>query len=102
MALRRHTMGVLDDEIAKVRKQHGCTAATDEVAFAMRRMVKQLLHVPTVRAKELAAAGDAESYLAALDALYGLKIEPAALSATLAGGLDDADDAANEDTAASA
>ncbi|MET4004036.1 MULTISPECIES: glutamyl-tRNA reductase [Arthrobacter] len=73
VALRRHTLGVLDDELAKVRKQHGCTAATAEVEFAMRRMVKQLLHVPTVRAKELAAAGDAESYLAALDALYGLR-----------------------------
>ncbi|MHA7305839.1 glutamyl-tRNA reductase [Arthrobacter sp. TMN-49] len=95
VALRRHTMGVLEDEIAKVRKQHGCTAATEEVAFAMRRMVKQLLHLPTVRAKELAAAGDAESYLAALDALYGLKIEPAALGFTLADGLDaEAPDAA--------
>ncbi len=85
VALRRHTMAVLDDEIAKIRQQHGCTAATAEVEFAMRRMVKQLLHVPTVRAKELAAAGDTGSYLAALDALYGLKVEPAALGA-LAGG----------------
>jgi glutamyl-tRNA reductase len=74
-------MAVLDDEIAKIRQQHGCTAATAEVEFAMRRMVKQLLHVPTVRAKELAAAGDAESYLAALDALYGLKVEPGVLEA---------------------
>ncbi|AIY01409.1 glutamyl-tRNA reductase [Arthrobacter sp. PAMC 25486] len=74
VALRRHTMAVLDDELAKVRKQHGCSAATAEVEFAMRRMVKQLLHVPTVRAKELAAAGDAESYVAALDVLYGLKL----------------------------
>lgn len=81
VALRRHTMAVLDDEIAKIRQQHGCTAATAEVEFAMRRMVKQLLHVPTVRAKELAAAGDAESYLSALDALYGLKVEPAGLQA---------------------
>ncbi len=79
VALRRHTMSVLDDEIAKVRAQHGCTAATAEVEFAMRRMVKQLLHVPTVRAKELAAAGDASSYMAALDALYGIKVEPAAV-----------------------
>lgn len=81
VALRRHTMAVLDDELEKVRKQHGCTAATLEVEFAMRRMVKQLLHVPTVRAKELAAAGDTESYVAALDALYGIKIDVAALGA---------------------
>ncbi|MFQ4149148.1 glutamyl-tRNA reductase [Arthrobacter sp. LAPM80] len=81
VALRRHTMAVLDDELAKVRKQHGCGAATAEVELAMRRMVKQLLHVPTVRAKELASAGDAGSYLAALDALYGIKIEPGAIGA---------------------
>ena len=81
-------MGVLDDEIAKVRKQHGCSAATAEVEFAMRRMVKQLLHVPTVRAKELAAAGDPESYLSALDALYGLKIDPAGLGSAMTAGLD--------------
>lgn len=84
VALRRHTMSVLDDEIAKIRQQHGCTAATAEVEFAMRRMVKQLLHVPTVRAKELAAAGDAESYLAGLEALYGLQVEPAAALAAAA------------------
>lgn len=80
VALRRHTMSVLDEEIAKVRAQHGCSAATAEVEFAMRRMVKQLLHVPTVRAKELAAAGDSEAYLAALDTLFGLKIDPAAVA----------------------
>ena len=38
----------------KVRARHGCTAAAEEVEFALRRMVKQLLHVPTVRARELA------------------------------------------------
>lgn len=83
VALRRHTMGVLDDELAKVRKQHGCTAAAAEVEFAMRRMVKQLLHVPTVRAKELAAAGDTESYLAALDILYGLKVSPEVIASAV-------------------
>ena len=88
VALRRHTMSVLDDEIAKVRKQHGCTAASAEVEFAMRRMVKQLLHVPTVRAKELAAAGDSESYLAALDALYGLKIDPTVIGSAMSSSLD--------------
>ena len=88
VALRRHTMGVLDDEIAKIRAQHGCTAATAEVELAMRRMVKQLLHVPTVRAKELAAAGDAASYMAALEALYGIKVEPAAVVKNAAATLD--------------
>jgi glutamyl-tRNA reductase len=84
VALRRHTMGVLDAEIEKVRAQHGCTAATAEVEFAMRRMVKQLLHIPTVRAKELAAAGDGDSYLAGLQALYGISLEPSAFDGIVA------------------
>ncbi|MCY0903483.1 glutamyl-tRNA reductase [Arthrobacter sp. H14-L1] len=75
VALRRHTMSVLDTEIARVRAQHGCTAAAEEVEFAMRRMVKSLLHIPTVRARELAAAGEQDSYLAGLEALYGITVE---------------------------
>jgi glutamyl-tRNA reductase len=61
VALRRHTMNVLDAEMEKVRARHGCTAAAEEVEFALRRMVKQLLHVPTVRARELAARGSKTS-----------------------------------------
>ncbi|WP_125609702.1 glutamyl-tRNA reductase [Specibacter cremeus] len=84
VALRRHTMAVLDAEIEKIRGQHGCTAATEQVEFAMRRMVRQLLHTPTVRAKELAAAGDGDSYLAGLEALYGISVEPAAFESVAA------------------
>ena len=76
VALRRHTMNVLDAEMEKVRARHGCTAAAEEVEFALRRMVKQLLHVPTVRARELAANGQQEDYVAALEALYGITVEP--------------------------
>lgn len=75
VALRRHTMNVLDAEMEKVRARHGCTAAAEEVEFALRRMVKQLLHVPTVRARELAANGQQEHYVAALEALYGITVE---------------------------
>ena len=75
VALRRHTMNVLDAEMEKVRARHGCTAAAEEVEFALRRMVKQLLHVPTVRARELAANGQQEDYVAGLEALYGIMVE---------------------------
>jgi glutamyl-tRNA reductase len=75
VALRRHTMNVLDAEMEKVRARHGCTAAAEEVEFALRRMVKQLLHVPTVRARELAANGQQDEYVAALEALYGITVE---------------------------
>ena len=75
VALRRHTQKVLETEVEKVRAQHGCTAAAEEVEFAMRRMMRQLLHVPTVRARELAAAGRAGDYIEALETLYGLEVE---------------------------
>lgn len=75
VALRRHTMNVLDSEMEKVRARHGCTAAAEEVEFALRRMVKQLLHIPTVRARELASDGRQEDYVAALEALYGIRVE---------------------------
>lgn len=79
VALRRHTMNVLDTEMEKVRARHGCTAAAEEVEFALRRMVKQLLHVPTVRARELAAKGQQDDYVAALETLYGITVDqPAA------------------------
>ena len=74
VALRQHTKTVLDAEIAKVRAQHGCSAAAEEVELAMRRMVRQLLHVPTVRARELAGEGRTDEYVAALETLYGLEI----------------------------
>lgn len=75
VALRRHTMTVLDAEMEKVRRQHGCTAAAEEVEFAMRRMVKSLLHEPTVRARRMAKEGRAEDYLTGLEALFGLSVD---------------------------
>jgi glutamyl-tRNA reductase len=75
VALRRHTQAVLESEVQKVRAQHGCTAAAEEVEFAMRRMMRQLLHMPTVRARELAAEGRQDEYAAALETLYGIQVE---------------------------
>ncbi|MCC3294882.1 glutamyl-tRNA reductase [Arthrobacter sp. zg-Y411] len=77
IALRRHTLNVLESELEKVRSQHGCSGAAEEVEFAMRRMVKQLLHVPTVRARELAASGQQEDYIRGLEALYGITVDRA-------------------------
>lgn len=80
IALRNHTLSALDHEMERVRAQHGCTAAAEEVEFALRRMVRQLLHIPTMRARELAAEGRHDEYLAALETLYGIAPEPMAKS----------------------
>lgn len=75
VALRQHTMSVLDAELAKVHNQYGCTAATEQLEIAMRRMVKSLLHTPTVRARELAREGRVDDYVLALEALYGIEVQ---------------------------
>lgn len=72
VALRKHTQQVLETEIERVRAQHGCTAAAEEVEFAMRRMMRQLLHEPTVRARELAAQGRSDEVESALGSLFGI------------------------------
>ncbi|MCC3268020.1 glutamyl-tRNA reductase [Arthrobacter gengyunqii] len=109
VALRRHTLNVLDSELEKVRAQHGCTGAAEEVEFAMRRMVKQLLHVPTVRARELAASGQQDDYIKGLEALFGITPEnpverrrPAASPHAAGTGSSRPDSEDGTDTAASA
>lgn len=77
VALRKHTQKVLETEVQKVRAQHGCTAAAEEVEFAMRRMMRQLLHVPTVRARDLAAEGRHGDVEDALGTLFGIELEDA-------------------------
>ena len=75
VALRSHTMAVLDSELEKTRNQFGCGAAAEQLEIAMRRMVKSLLHTPTVRAKMLAAQGRTDEYVHALEVLYGIQVE---------------------------
>ncbi|WP_120003594.1 glutamyl-tRNA reductase [Nesterenkonia muleiensis] len=74
ITLRKHVQSLLDEEMEKVRKQHGCTAASEEVEFGLRRMVRKLLHTPTVRARELAASGRGDEYITALETLFGLEV----------------------------
>lgn len=77
VTLRSHTMAVLEDEMVRVRERHGCTAAAEEVQLAMRRMVRQMLHEPTVRARQAAANGTLEEYEAALETIFGLDVAQA-------------------------
>jgi len=78
VTLRGHTMSVLEEEMQRVRDRHGCTAAAEEVQLAMRRMVRQILHEPTVRARQAAAEGNLQQYEDALQTLFGLEVTPSA------------------------
>lgn len=76
VALRQHTLQILDSEMEKVRHQYGCGAESEQLEFAMRRMVHSLLHTPMVRARELAVDGREDEFVAGLEALYGIEVFP--------------------------
>ncbi len=75
VALRKHTMSVLDAEMDKVRHQYGCGAQAEQVEFAMRRMMHSLLHTPMVKARRLAAEGREQEFVDAIEALYDISVD---------------------------
>lgn len=70
VALRTHVFTMLDAEIERARSR-GDSAQTEA---ALRHLAGVLLHTPMVRARELARAGEQQSYVGALDALFGLQV----------------------------
>ncbi len=79
VALREHVFGLLEAEVARSRAR-GDDERTEQ---ALRHLVGVLLHTPTARAHELAAAGRADEYLDALATLFGLEASPASPGAAL-------------------
>ncbi|WP_234983411.1 glutamyl-tRNA reductase [Demequina sp. NBRC 110053] len=79
VALREHVFGLLEREVARVRPGSGASdqavAVADATEEALRRFARTLLHTPTVRAREHAQAGEAERYLDAIRALYGIGVD---------------------------
>ncbi|RFA17410.1 glutamyl-tRNA reductase [Subtercola boreus] len=74
VALRSHFFDVLDAEIGRAK---GRGDSSPETEAALRHLVGVLLHTPSVRARELARAGEGESFVAALQSLFGVKPAPA-------------------------
>lgn len=76
VALRHHLQTVLNHEVEHLRQRSGSGTSVEETTMAMRRLVHQLLHTPAVRAREMAAAGRHDEYTAALEALFGISVDP--------------------------
>jgi glutamyl-tRNA reductase len=76
-ALRSQAAEVVDAELLRLstRLPDLDARARAEIARTVRRVVDKLLHEPTVRVKELAAAPDGPDYADALRALFGLAID---------------------------
>ncbi|MET0965895.1 MAG: glutamyl-tRNA reductase [Nakamurella sp.] len=73
VALRQHISGAVDKEMIRLRAKYPSEIAAD-VELALHRVTQQLLHTPTLRAKELARTGDSAGYLSALHTLFGIDI----------------------------
>ncbi|MDQ1575907.1 MAG: glutamyl-tRNA reductase [Microbacteriaceae bacterium] len=81
VALRAHVFDILDAEIERAR---GRGDSSEQTEAALRHLAGVLLHTPSVRARELARAGDAASFIAAANTLFGIDIEPASEVADVA------------------
>ncbi|MCW2621206.1 MAG: glutamyl-tRNA reductase [Frankiales bacterium] len=76
-ALRSQAAEVVDAELLRLSTRLPGLDARDraEIARTVRRVVDKLLHEPTVRVKELAAAPGGTDYAGALRALFGLGLD---------------------------
>lgn len=74
-ALRGHLFGVLEAEIERARSRGDSSEQTEA---ALRHLVSVLVHTPSVRARELARAGDGERFIDAVGALFGVDVPDAA------------------------
>ena len=74
VALRQHLHEVLEREMENVRKRNTTSTSAEETTRALRRFVRQVLHTPAVRAREMAAAGRHDEYTAALETLFGISV----------------------------
>ncbi|WP_426625966.1 glutamyl-tRNA reductase [Leifsonia sp. McL0607] len=80
VALRSHVFGVLDAEIARARSRGDSSEQTEA---ALRHLAGVLLHTPSVRARELARQGDAQAFIDAASALFGLEVDDVPTTRTL-------------------
>ena len=73
VALRTHVFGLLEAEIERARARGDDDG---RIEAALRHLAGVLLHTPSVRARELARAGEGDSFSAAVTALFGVEAVP--------------------------
>ena len=70
VALRTHVFGLLEAEIARAQARGDDDG---RIEAALRHLTSVLLHTPSVRARELARTGEAQSFSDAVTALFGVE-----------------------------
>ncbi|TFD78229.1 glutamyl-tRNA reductase [Cryobacterium fucosi] len=79
VALRSHIFGLLDAEIERARRR---SDSSEQTEAALRHLASVLLHTPMVRSRELARAGEQAAFLSGLDAMFGIRVDLPAVTAT--------------------
>lgn len=83
VAYRAHVLGLVEQEIERLRRRG---EATEGVERAMRHLAGVLVHTPSARGREFAAAGRADEFTAAVTTLFGLTpTEPAQIDGSWLG-----------------
>jgi glutamyl-tRNA reductase len=84
-ALRARADEVVATELARISTRLGALDPADraEVEKSVRRVVSRLLHMPTVRVKELAGMPGGHTYAEALRELFGLETAGASAAAAV-------------------
>jgi glutamyl-tRNA reductase len=73
IALRDTISRRVEEEIERVRRRHGDEVAR-RVEQSLRRVTNQLLHVPTLRGKDLALSGHEDDYAQAVRTLFDVEV----------------------------
>ncbi|HJT92190.1 MAG TPA: glutamyl-tRNA reductase [Mycobacterium sp.] len=73
VALREHVTGTVRKELDRLRAKYSADVTTD-LERTLHRITQSVLHTPTLRAQELARAGDATEYVQALHTLFGIDV----------------------------
>ena len=69
VALRKHVLGLLEDELERARARGTWTPETEA---ALRHFAGVLLHTPSARARELGRSGQHDAFALGVSALFGL------------------------------
>ncbi len=73
-AMRAHVSSIIESEI-KASERRNSPETAEAVARSLRRVSNALLHTPSLRAAELARAGELDDYRNALHTLFGIDVE---------------------------
>ncbi len=76
VAMRSHVMNIISEEIERIRRRVDPDTA-EEVAKSLNRVSNAILHIPSVRAQELARIGKFAEYTRAVHTLFGIDLDAA-------------------------